>query len=83
MLVIIVPFFICVTFTGICPNKSPLMKKFLIVFLLTSSSILAQNSQKKVTIKYIDSQIKLDGVLDESPWQSADKATDFFEYFPF
>ena len=38
--------------------------------------------QKKFTVKYIDTHIKIDAVLDETPWSLADPAKDFWQYFP-
>ena len=38
--------------------------------------------QKKFTVKYINSPIKIDAVLDEAPWALAEPAKDFWQYFP-
>lgn len=51
-----------------------------IVLFFYSLTFSAQN--KSITVKYIDSKITLDGALDESEWQLADTATDFWQYFP-
>ena len=51
-----------------------------IVLVFYSLTFSAQN--KSITVKYIDSKITLDGALDESEWQLADTATDFWQYFP-
>jgi hypothetical protein len=33
-------------------------------------------------VKFITDHIKLDGVLDESAWQTAEKGSDFWQFFP-
>ena len=38
--------------------------------------------QKEVHVKFIDTPITLDGVLDEAVWEQAAPATDFWQYFP-
>ena len=50
------------------------------IFLLFFISIQAQ--QKSVLVKFIDTEIVPDGILDEPIWQEADSATDFHQYFP-
>jgi len=55
---------------------------FLVGFLLLSISILAQEPSRHITVKYIADEIKLDGVLDEAAWQTADKGDDFWQFFP-
>lgn len=47
-----------------------------------SLSLKAQESNQSITVKYITGQIKLDGVLDEAAWQTADKGDDFWQFFP-
>ncbi|MBT8314954.1 MAG: carbohydrate binding family 9 domain-containing protein, partial [Maribacter sp.] len=43
----------------------------------------AQEQDKSFTVKYVtDPQIKADGILDETIWESAEKAHDFWQYFP-
>jgi hypothetical protein len=55
---------------------------FLVGFLLLSIPILAQEPSRQITVKYIADEIKLDGVLDEAAWQTADKGDDFWQFFP-
>lgn len=51
--------------------------------LLTIFSIQAQQPElKSFQVKYINDEIFLDGNLDESIWEAADTAADFWEYFP-
>nr|WP_299175809.1 DUF5916 domain-containing protein [uncultured Allomuricauda sp.] len=42
----------------------------------------AQSPEKSFVVKYIDQPITLDGVLDESVWETADSAHDFQQNFP-
>jgi len=51
------------------------------LFFISFSSF-AQESERSITVKYITDQIKLDGVLDESAWQTADKGNEFWQFFP-
>jgi hypothetical protein len=51
-----------------------------VVFFAFAYTSTAQ--QKKFTVKYIETPIKIDAVLDEAPWETADPAKDFWEYFP-
>jgi len=60
------------------------MKKYFLLlyvaFFIVVFTIPAQ--QKKFTVKYINTPIKIDAVLDEAPWALADPAKDFWQYFP-
>lgn len=51
-----------------------------ILFILFQSN--AQNQQKSFTVKLISEEIKIDGILDEPIWESAESAKDFHQYFP-
>lgn len=44
--------------------------------------IIGQGVPKKITAKYITSEITLDGVMDEAVWEQAEMATDFMQFFP-
>ncbi len=55
------------------------IKIYLLLFLYVPLSVMAQ---KPYTVKYIDSKITLDGVLDEAAWQNAEVLTGFNQYFP-
>ena len=57
------------------------MRTLLFVVLLCNF-FAAQAQQKSFTVKYITDPIKLDGVLDEAVWETADIATNFWQYFP-
>ena len=50
---------------------------FLFVFV-----VHAQRSEKSFTVKYTQSSFKIDGVLDEADWATADSAGEFMQYFP-
>lgn len=55
------------------------------LFLLVLFSYFLGNGQSKkrtVTVKKINQELVLDGVLDESVWLNADSAHDFWQVFP-
>lgn len=57
------------------------MKKTLTnLFLLVTVCCFSQT--KSFTVKYTNQPITLDGVLNETAWQTADAAKDFWQYFP-
>jgi hypothetical protein len=58
------------------------LKKFLIasIGLLVFNTSFSQ--KKQFLVKYITEEITADAVLNESAWQSAVPATDFYHYFP-
>ncbi|MCK0110204.1 carbohydrate binding family 9 domain-containing protein [Flavobacteriaceae bacterium S0825] len=57
------------------------MKNTLLLLTLFSISIgFSQN--KSFVVKYINTPIILDGNLNESVWNEADSATNFWQYFP-
>jgi len=51
---------------------------FLCVFFLSN----AQSEPKSFTVKFIEEEIKIDGSLDESIWETAESANNFQQYFP-
>ncbi len=57
------------------------------VLLLTLSSIFAigqdESDRRQINIEGISEKIVLDGVLSEAIWQKAQKADEFWQYFPF
>lgn len=53
---------------------------FYLAILLLVFKLTAQ--QKSITVKYINTPIKIDGVLDEAPWALAEPAKDFWQHFP-
>jgi len=53
------------------------------LLLLISISVFAQNKPgTQVHIKRAHSEIKLDGILDEADWETADVAKNWFLNFP-
>ncbi len=51
-------------------------------FFFSSFYLFSQNTPRSVFVKHINEKIVLDGVLDEPIWQKADKADDFWQFFP-
>ncbi len=58
------------------------MKKLAILWLFFYISGYSQVAKKTVFVKYINEEIKIDAVLDETAWSLAEPATNFFQYFP-
>ncbi|MEM9363114.1 MAG: DUF5916 domain-containing protein [Bacteroidota bacterium] len=60
------------------------MSKYFLIFFAISSPFLliSQNSSKKFIVKFINQPIQIDGILDESIWETAESAHDFQQYFP-
>ncbi|WP_445385499.1 DUF5916 domain-containing protein [Robiginitalea sp. IMCC44478] len=56
--------------------------QYLVIFLFFFATTYAQQEDKSFTVKYINQEIKLDGILDEPVWSEAEAAGDFWEYFP-
>lgn len=61
-----------------------LMKRISYITLLIFLTItgFAQEYKRTINIKYTTDHIKLDGILDESVWETAETYTDFWQYFP-
>ncbi|MEM1340169.1 MAG: DUF5916 domain-containing protein [Bacteroidota bacterium] len=55
---------------------------FLLSFLFSVFCLNAQVQEKSFVVKYINASITLDGTLDESAWQTAESASQFYQYFP-
>jgi len=51
-----------------------------LAILFSVFNLIAQ--QKQFMVKYINTPIKIDGVLDEAPWALAEPAKDFWQHFP-
>ena len=59
------------------------MRNTILVFILivfSGASIFGQKNE--IHVKWIEGEIKLDGLLDEEAWSETDTATDFWQYFP-
>jgi len=55
-----------------------------LALLLSSISIHGQDNNKNFTVKRVPANVVItpDGILDETIWESAESAHDFWEYFP-
>ncbi|MBT31861.1 MAG: hydrolase [Thalassobius sp.] len=65
--------------------QSKLCLLFGLLFLLITPSVSGQNlnTDKAVQIKSTSDRIVLDGVLNETTWQTADVGSDFYQMFPY
>lgn len=63
-----------------------MLKYFLsFVFSFVVISLYSLNSQeavRKIEVRYINSTINVDGVLNEPEWQKADSGSNFWQFFP-
>lgn len=56
---------------------------FTLLYVVFSAFVCTLNAQQKnFTVKYIDTPIKIDAVLDEAVWALAEPAKDFWQHFP-
>lgn len=51
-------------------------------FLLIQSELVGQQTKPSIFVAFTEDKITLDGSLDESVWQKADAASNFWQYFP-
>ena len=58
------------------------MNKIQLIFFLVINLTFSQEDRKQIHVKYISSEISIDGELDESDWSLARTASDFYEHFP-
>ena len=60
------------------------MSKYFLIFFAFAAPFLifSQNPPKKFIVKFINQPIQIDGILDESIWETAESAHDFQQYFP-
>ncbi len=56
--------------------------RFVLALVFFPLLLTAQTSTKSFTVKYISQPIVVDGILDESVWETAESAHDFQQYFP-
>ncbi|MEQ5792680.1 carbohydrate binding family 9 domain-containing protein [Muricauda sp. NFXS6] len=59
-----------------------LRKLFVLVAIVIPLALFSQTNTKTFTVKYTDDIIKVDGILDESAWETSESARDFHQYFP-
>lgn len=55
---------------------------FTIILFISVISSIAQDLDKSFTVKYIQEEFVIDGVLDEEAWRFAESIGPFQEYFP-
>ncbi len=53
-----------------------------VVFSLLAFPLFSQETSKKLTARFITDDIKIDGELDEPVWETADRANEFWQFFP-
>ncbi|MBT8301872.1 MAG: carbohydrate binding family 9 domain-containing protein, partial [Maribacter sp.] len=53
-----------------------------LLLLFYTAASLGQNNTKEFTVKYVTAIPKIDGILDEPFWKTADGPHDFQQYFP-
>ena len=58
------------------------MNKIQLIFFLAINLTFSQEERKEIHVKYISSEISIDGELNESDWGLAKTANDFYEHFP-
>jgi len=50
--------------------------------LFLSFPLLAQEETRTLTVRHIEDEINIDGILDEAVWETAGVADDFWQFFP-
>jgi hypothetical protein len=63
-------------------NKSITMNKIQLIIFLIINLTFSKEQKKQIYVKYISSEILIDGELDENDWNLAKTASDFYEHFP-
>ncbi|WP_299208958.1 DUF5916 domain-containing protein [uncultured Dokdonia sp.] len=58
------------------------MQRKLLFLIILQTTYLSFSQDKEVFVKYIDSEIKIDGKLEEAVWEQAAPAKEFWQYFP-
>lgn len=58
------------------------MIKNIFTLLLFISAQNLSSQHKEILVKYISEPVKIDAILDEPAWKTADAAQDFWQYFP-
>jgi len=56
--------------------------RLIFITVLVFYSLCSFSQDKEFTVRLIDTEIKIDGVLDEEIWNKAELANDFWQYFP-
>lgn len=55
---------------------------YVFTLLLLSHPLSAQDAPRRLTAKFITEAITLDGILNESVWETAEAGSDFVQFFP-
>ena len=58
------------------------MNKIQLLLFLAFNLVFSQDEKREIYVKYINSEISVDGELDEKDWSTAKTASDFYEDFP-
>ena len=69
---------------NLLPTNTRLMTRFFcaLALFLSSQIVFGQNPDKSFTVKKISEVVTVDGILDESFWETSDDADRFHQYFP-
>lgn len=59
-----------------------IMQKFTFFFFILLFPSLLLSQSKDIQVKFINTPISIDGILDEEAWNETSPATDFWQYFP-
>lgn len=54
----------------------------IIIFLFLSVNGSAQDTGRRINVRYTNEPLTVDGKLDEPAWQTADKGDNFWQFFP-
>lgn len=54
----------------------------ILAFFVIPFTIFAQDYSRTVNVRFTTDNIKVDGVLDDDAWSTADSSTGFWQYFP-
>jgi len=54
----------------------------IIVLVLLSCNISAQDQFRTINVKFTTDPIKIDGILDETAWETSEISPEFWQYFP-
>jgi len=58
-----------------------LKKNLFLIFIISTTALFAQKT-KQVFVKYINTEINIDGLLNEADWGKAKTTTNYWQYFP-
>lgn len=55
---------------------------YFFALVLLSLPLIAQDPPRRLAVRFITDNIKIDGVMDEAVWDSAESADNFWQFFP-